>query len=352
MSKIAVLGGGGTGITMAADLTLKGHTAALYDRADRFDRLKEVLDAGGVTMTGRAANGFAPIARVTSDLGEAVAGAEIILIAMMATRHQELAEDLAPLLEDGQTVCFSAGNCGSILLRRALKGRADVVIGEMQGNIYPCRLVGKAAVKCAFPYMPKKVAAFPAKDTPRLVENLSAAYPCTGAKNVLETTFNSPNVSIHLAGSLLNACAIDRDPGFCLYRDGLSPSVLACIRRVEAEKARVMERMGFENAVHGGMIEKLLEYEKHPELSDFRLVAGPDSMKHRYIAEDAYAGQPLMISLARQLGVPVPCMEALETLVSEINGVDYLAGGRTMASLGMGGMSPEEINGYLERGAE
>lgn len=350
MSKIAVLGGGGTGIMMAVDQSLKGHQVAIWDQADAFENLQDIIDAGSVEITGRAVNGSAAVAMITSDLAAAVEGADVILIGMIATRHEELADQLAPLLKDGQTICFSAGNCGSIILRRALAGRADVVIGEMQGNIYPCRLIGPAKVKSAFPYMPKKVAAFPGRDTARLIANLAGVYECVPAKNVLEATFNSPNISVHLAGCILNTAPIDKDPQFALYRDGITPSVLKCMEQVEAEKTLVMERMKLINASHTGMIANLLEHEKHPELADFRMVSGPDSMSHRYISEDAYVGQPLMISLARQLGYTLPCMEALVTLASVINGTDYMAGGRTTQALGMGGMSAETINDYLENG--
>ena len=351
MKHITVIGGGGTGITMAADLTLKGFPVTLYERADAWDNLRDIQERGGVEMTGRAANGFAALTDLTDDLAQAVSKADVILVAVIATRHQALAEELAPLLRDGQTVCFSAGSCASILLRRAVGGRCQVVIGEMQGNIYPCRLVGRAVVKCAFPYAPKKVAAFPAQDTPLLIEELRDVYACVPARNVLEATLNSPNVSIHLAGSLLNTGAIEHDPDFKLYQQGLTPAVLRCIGQVEDEKALVMEKLGLECVRHLGMMQNVCDYGAHPELADFRLVAGPSSMQHRYIEEDASTGQCILITLAHMLGLRLPAMEALVTLAGVINGKDYLSVGRTVQSLGMDGMTPDQINAYLENGA-
>ena len=43
---------------------------------------------------------------------------------------------IAPHLKDGQIVCFSAGNCASITLKKK-RGDKKVIVGQMQGNIAP-----------------------------------------------------------------------------------------------------------------------------------------------------------------------------------------------------------------------
>ena len=251
---------------------------------------------------------------------------------------------------DGQTVCYSAGNCGTLLLRKYIPAGVKVVTGELQGNIYPCRLVGKALVTSAFPYMTKKAAAYPARDTQALIAAMEEVYPCAPAKNVLEAAFNSPNISIHLAGSLLNTCAIEKNPDFRMYQEGISPAVLTCIEQVEREKQLVMEAMGYEHVSHLGMMKNLIQYGQHEELDAFRQVAGPSSMKHRYIEEDASTGQALMISLAHNLGLKLPCMEALVCLAGVINRTDYLAQGRTTGFLGWDGLDAEAVNTLLLEG--
>lgn len=351
MEKIAVLGGGGTGCTMAADLTLKGYQVALYEDKSYWEHLEPITGGGNeIEMIGQAANGVAKIHCITDDLKHAVTGADFILIAVIATRHEELSRQLGPLLEEGQTVCFSAGNCGSMVLRSYMEDGKKVVVGEMQGNIYPCRFVGEKVVKSAFPYMPKKVAAFPAADTPRLMEAMKDFYPAVPAKNVFEAAFNSPNMSIHLAGSILNTGSIEKNPDYRMYTEGLTPAVARCIEGVEREKALVMEAMGYDNAVHVGMIRKLMEYDRHPELEDFRQVQGPSAMNHRYIHEDASTGQCLIISLGDMLGIRLPCMKALVQIASVINQVDYLSAGKNLKYFGMDQMGIEAINAYLESG--
>ncbi len=350
MKKIAILGGGGTGLTMAADLALKGHEVRLYEEAGCWENLKDAQEQGGIRMEGNAGSGFAVIQCLTASLAEAVTGTDVILVAMAAWRHQKLAEELGPILADGQTVCYSAGNCGTLLLRKYIPAGVNVITGEMQGNIYPCRLIGKALVTSAFPYMTKKAAAYPARDTQAMILAMEEVYHCVPARNVLEAAFNSPNISIHLAGSLLNTCAIEKNPDFRMYLDGITPAVLTCIEQVEREKQMVMEAMGYEHASHLGMMKKVMQYGQHEELEAFRQVAGPSSMRHRYIEEDASTGQALMISLAHSLGLKLPCMEALVCLAGVINGTDYLAQGRTIRALGWDGLDAAAINKFLQDG--
>ncbi|WP_369518109.1 NAD/NADP octopine/nopaline dehydrogenase family protein [Intestinimonas butyriciproducens] len=350
MKKVTVLGGGGTGCTMAADLALRGFDVTLWEDARYWDNLRDIQEVGSVELVGRGTTGTAVIPHLSDDLAAAVDSADVILISMIATRHEELCAALAPLLKEGQTVCFSAGNLGSMILKRMLADKPGVITGEMQGNIFPCRLIGKAKISIAFPYAPKKVAAFPAKDTPALIKGMSGVYECVPAGNVLETTLNSPNTSIHLAGSLLNMGAVEKDPSYKMYAQGITPGVCTCIEAVEKEKAAVMEAMGYPMVFHAGMMRKLLEYEKYPELELFRVVAGPSSMKHRYIEEDATVGQTLLITLARQYGIAVPTMEALVHIASVTNGKDYIAQGKSVAHFGWEGMTPQQINEYLETG--
>jgi opine dehydrogenase len=144
--KLAILGGGGSGLMMAADNVLRGHVVRLWEDAEHFEEnLTHVAAAGGIAVSGNAATGFARAPLLTTDPREATACADVILIAALTERHAAISETLAPLLAPGQAVCFSAGNGSSVYLKRLIeKAGKDNVVGEMSGNIYPCRIVGKA----------------------------------------------------------------------------------------------------------------------------------------------------------------------------------------------------------------
>lgn len=351
MSYISVIGGGGTGIMMAADLTLKGHEVTLCDLEKYGENLTAIKSRGYVELTGNAAQGRAEISAVTFDIAEAAAQAEYILIAVMAQRQEEMIQALAPYVKDGQVICFSAGNCASIQMKEAVQDR-KALVGEMQGNIYPCRLREDGSVISAFAYKEKAVAAFPAKDNAAFVERLNKIYPCHAVQNVFQAALNSPNVSIHLAATLLGTSKLETMEDFRLYRDGLSPSVLRLIEVLEEEKDAVMSCMGYDMSRAAGQIKALMEYEEHPELEIFRGLAGPDSVSHRYVTEDAYTGNSLLLSLAREFQIHTPVLESLIVIASALNGTDFYAEGRTLANMGLAGLTAEQINAYLEKGVK
>ena len=349
MKKITVMGGGGTGIMMAADLSMKGHEVTLFEIPGCADKIREIKERGYVDIVGNAVNGRAFIAHITTDIEEAMKDPEYILAGVIAQRQEELIDLMLPYLQDGQTVCFSAGNCASIILKNRLQN-SNVLVGEMQGNIYPCRMLSDGKIISAFSYKEKGMAAFPAEDNEKYIMSMNQIYPCHAVKNVFEATLNSPNISIHLAGSLLGTAKMETTEDFRLYRDGLSPSVASLIEAVEDEKALVMEKMGYHMERAAGQIQALLEYEKHPELEVFRSLEGPSEISHRYIIEDAYAGNSLLLSLAKEYGIEAPLCEGLLAIASALNKTQFYKTGRTVSYFGLSGLSPGEVNQYLETG--
>ena len=351
MAQVAVLGGGGTGCYIAAELKLRGFTVNLYEEKEYWhENINDILANGGVTMTGLGLNGFAPIDKITDDLAEALDGVELIVISMVAWRHEKLAKDLKPLVTDDMAILFSAGNFGSIRMKRFFGSDCQAVVGETSGNMFSCRMLPNGVGIAAGQYKPKLVAAFPAKDNDRLVERVSKFYPCTPGKNVFECALNAPNVVIHLAGSLLNTCGVERNPSFALYRDGLSAGVLNCQKTVEKEKAKVMEAMGYCMVIHTDHMERLVQYDKFPELDCFRDLSGPNCMKHRYIVEDATVGNAVLMQLADRLGIPTPTVRALVQIAGAVNGENYFERGLKLEDLGVTGTTPDEINAYLLTG--
>ena len=343
MAQIAVLGGGGTGCYIAAELSLRGFHVALYEEKEYWhENIDGILERSGVEMTGLGVNGFAKIGEITDDLASALKGCDLVIISMVAWRHKKLAEALKPLV--------TAGNFGSIILKRTFGLDCKTVVGEISGNMFPCRMIGAGKAVAAGMYKSKAVAAFPARDTGILMARYSKFFACTPAKNVFEAALNAPNVVIHLAGSLLNTCSIERNPAFALYKDGLSQGVINCQKAVQAEKQKIMEAMGYQMVIHTAQMERLVQYDKYPEFDCFRSLAGPDCMHHRYVEEDATIGNSILLQLGQRLNIPTPTIRALVQIAGAVNQEDYFARGLKFEDLGITGQTPEEINEYLFSG--
>jgi opine dehydrogenase len=82
------------------------------------------------------------------------------------------------------------------------------------------------------------------------------------------------------------------------------------------------------------------------EISAHNVQMAPESLQHRYVTEDIPFGLVTLASLARQLGIPVPGMEAIVNIASMANGVDYWKTGRTAETLGLSGMDVAELIDY------
>lgn len=355
MRKITVVGAGGTGCCTAAELTLMGNRVTLCEQEGWCEEnLAAIRTRGGFELTGLATTGFAEIAELTHDFEKAVSGAEVIFVTALSTRHEALAEAMVPYLRDGQTILFSAGSCGSIILRRVMAEKgctADIAVGELEGNMFPCRIRPNATGFIGMPGgKPKTIAAFPAKDTEKLCAVIGEFYKCIAAVNVFETTLNASNIIVHLGGSILNTGAVETTENFCFYDQGLTPSVLKVIETLGNERDAISHKLGYTVRSSVGFMKELADKERFPQFNGFRGLEGPLTMQDRYIFEDAQNGATFLHSLAETIGLSAPLARAFVTIASTINGTDYYASGRTMEKLGMAGMSVEQINRYLQEG--
>ena len=358
MKRIAVLGAGGTGQAIAADLTLAGYEINLYESVSYAEKLEPIWGRGGIVIKGAARQGFAKISTVTTEIQEALQDIQIILVAVSPFRHEEIAELCIPYLSDGHTIVIGPDNGGSLVFANKFKEKkvkSKVNIAGIAGNYYPCRRTGFAEVVVALPTKTKNIAAFPAKNTDIVIESLNGIYHFTAGTNVLETALSSPNVVGHLAASLLNTGPIEKSTGpYHPYKEGwITQSVIKCIDAVIEERSELFRALGYINFSAQSYKEqqkKLVMLSKFPELDAFKGLAGPDSMQHRYITEDAAMGNALMVSLGEMINVPTPVTRALITLASTINNTDYLTKGRTVDKLGLGGLNIDELNKYLYEG--
>ena len=134
-------------------------------------------------------------------------------------------------------------------------------------------------------------------------------------------------------------------PALAFFLDGLGESSIRCFGVLEGERDAVMARVGLR--VYGppseGFMRTLPDRGSHPELDLFRGLDGPSGFTHRYVSEDAACGLAMLVSLGRRYGVPVPLTEAFLAIAGVLGGRDYAAQGRTLESLGLAGLTAEQL---------
>src|SRR5690606_30822692 len=129
--RIAVLGGGHGSYAAAADFSEAGHEVRLWRR--NADALRELSETRTICLRDFKGSRPVTIAVVTADIGEAVAGANLIVAPTPAFAQPDIAKNLAPHLTDGQVIFLPPGTFGSYLMMKVLRDNgctAEVMIAE------------------------------------------------------------------------------------------------------------------------------------------------------------------------------------------------------------------------------
>ncbi|HHW56895.1 MAG TPA: NAD(P)-binding domain-containing protein [Clostridia bacterium] len=351
----AVIGAGNGGQAIAGHLALKGYKVNLYNRT--YKKLLPIIEKGGIELEGEV-EGFGKLNVITDDMEKAIKDVDIVLVVVPASAHYKIAEDMLPYLRDGQIIILNPGRTGGALeFHNVTRKREDldVVIAETDTFIYACRSsMGRAKI-----YKIKEVvsvAAIPKEKTEILVEALNNAFPqFVPAQNVLETSFNNFGAIFHPTPTLLNAARIETAKGiFEYYREGISPSVAKILEKVDNERMMVAKRLGVKTVSAKDWLKETYNaegetlYEAIQNTKAYVGLLAPETLECRYIFEDVPMSLVPISSIAKEIGIKTPTIDAIIHLASVMHGRDYWKMGRTAENLGIKGTTVEEIVEMVE----
>jgi opine dehydrogenase len=353
---VAVIGAGNGGFATAADLALAGWNIHLFELPRFKGNIAPILEKGGIEITGAARTGFAKLAKITTDIKEAVHEVPHILITMQALAHEEIAKMLAPNVKPGQAIFLIPGSGGSLVFAKIFreKGVKDgVEISEVITLPYGSRKTSPTNVNITRMLGKNFIAAIPSKDNEKVLKRFQQFYSKVSLmSNVLEVAINNPNIILHPAATMLSIARIEFAKGdFGLYQEGFSPSVMKVLEALDQELMAIQRVLGLSVMSYKKLFE--LRYEKPFEEHLYGTMLkhgsrGPTDVKTRYITEDVPIGMILTASIGQQFGVPTPTYHSIIHLCGLMNGVDYWKEGRTLEKLGLSKMGVKELNQYLE----
>lgn len=363
-TRFTVMGAGHGGTAMAAHLSRLGFTVHLYNRSP--DRLEPIRAQGGVEIGGPGLkeeyHGFAPIEIVTTDAGEALEGADMVMVVTPANGHTFMAERCAPHLTENQMVVLHPGRTGGALeFRHVLLtqgGCEAAIIAEAQTLVYAARCNNPGQVTIYGVKSSVPVAAIPAHSTPKVVRRLRAAYPqFVPGDNVMKTSLDNIGAIFHPAITVLNAGRIEATHGeFDYYTDGVTPSVARVLEALDAERVAVAEEMGF-RAMSAREWLYVAYSAAGPDLYSAMMsnpgymgIRAPLTIFHRYIEEDVPMSLVPIASLGQHLGVPTPAIREVIHLAGLMHGCDFWKTGRTVGRLGLGRLSIPQIRHLVLEG--
>jgi opine dehydrogenase len=363
--KIAVLGAGNGGCAAAADLTLRGYEVRLFSRSDA--TLLPIIKQGGITLVEGGEEKFAAPYFHSPHLVPVIDSADLIIVAAPAVAHEYLAQSMAAHLQDGQRILLNPGHTGGSLhfanmLRRA-GSKAIVRLCETVTLTYICRMLQPARVEIYRRTTNLRCAAFPARDTRELIDDIQRIYPnVTVAQNVLETGLSNINAIMHPAGMLGNVGWIEKTAGdFLYYREGITPAIAAWIEGVDQERLQIVKSLGLKPMPFIDIFYQagLTSEEARASASVYRAIhesepnfkiKSPAGLDHRYLHEDVGYGLVPMAEIGRLLGVKTPVMDSLITLASTANAINYRRQGLTLEKMGLSGVPAGNLPDILQNG--
>ncbi len=354
--KIAVVGAGNGGQALAAYLALKGYSVSLYNRSKK--RIAAIIKTRHIRLEGEV-QGTAEIDFATTDIGEAIKGRKLVMVAVPAFAHKDVARKMAPHIEDGQVVVLNPGRTGgAIEFLRTLEEegvKADVTVAEAQTFIFASRLTNPGVVRIFRIKNAVPVSALPATKNPVLEETLLKVMPeFETVDNVIYTSFNNIGAVFHPAVLLLNAGRIESTAGkFEFYLEGITPSVARVLEKIDAERCEVMEALGEEPMTAKEWLNYAYDVQGE-DLHDaihnnpgYQGIMAPPSIANRYILEDVPMSLVPISSFGKMLGIETPTIDAIIHIASVMMKRDFWREGRTVKSLGLEGKSVEEIRSFV-----
>ncbi len=364
MRSIAVLGAGHGGLAAAADLTQRGFDVRLHAR--RAETLRPIRDRGGIELRG-VHTGFVPFTAATTDLAEALDGAELVMLVVPSVAHESYAQALAPLLRPDLPVLLNPGHTGGGLhFAHALRSQGygqPLQTCETVTLSYICRLEAPATVNIYSYTKNLAFAAFPSRNLDRLLALVTPLFPeIRPAASVLETALMNINAIFHPPGMVMNTGWIEHTRGdFLFYNEGITEGVGRVTAAVDAERQAVGRALGIETpsflevfhraglttdaALESGSIARACR-ESEPN----RTIKAPPTLDHRYTHEDVGYGLVPLSALGRLARVATPAIDSLVTLAGLSVGVDFWATGLTLDKMGIAGLTAAGLQSFLETG--
>ncbi|WP_439594524.1 NAD/NADP octopine/nopaline dehydrogenase family protein [Falsiroseomonas sp.] len=323
---LAVLGAGAIGPAAAALAASRGHAVVLWSPSGQGTAgMTDHIEAEGA-LTGRF-----PL-RLATTLEEALAGAEVALLAVPAYAHAALLPRIAAAMPASLPLLIAPAAALSPLafeaLRATLGPRAPV--GGLATTPTTARRLAPGRVRIPAIRAAVDLAAIPAADAPALAALATALFghACPVAPDVLQPALANANPIIHAVLALANVTRIERGEAWPQYAL-MTEASGRLMEALQAERDALAANCGLAvislaESLHraSGVPRGALHEMGQAIEAGGRSVNGPAAMETRYVTEDVPFGLAFYLWLAARRGVPMPATESVVTVLESLWGRD------------------------------
>ncbi|MCL2820671.1 MAG: NAD/NADP octopine/nopaline dehydrogenase family protein [Oscillospiraceae bacterium] len=335
IKKIAVISSGNGGQSMAAYFAYLGYRVALYAReAERVDMFSDFK----FTISG-AINAETEVELISSDMGEVIKNAELIMVTTPAQYHPIVARAMAPYLVNGQAVVLNPGRTfGTLAFSKVIKecgSTAEIMLGETDTFTFTCRCPELRKPQI---YKIKDTVRLAAHDNAYAGELLDLMHEifkmfCL-AENVLYTGFSNIGMIFHPMPILMNITRVEAKEDFKFYVQGISPLVAGILEKMDAERVAVANAYGAAVPTARRWLEECYGsrgnslYEQIQNTQAYKTVLAPTDIDTRYIFEDILTGCVPTSCAGKAAGIQTEVLDTLIRWASILYSRDFRAEGR------------------------
>jgi len=372
IKKVAVVGAGSGGRMAAVDMAKLGFESALFSRSD--EKVAGIREKGGIEVLDIESQPteFVEIDCATSDIAEAVKGAQVILNPVPYFVCEEYARLIAPHLEEGQVVIYLGKGGASLTWGKVLKEMGidkKIYLADCNTLPYGVSKLGDNQVRLENRTQNLIIATFPGKDIDYVIGVAEQVFPgehgytLRKGQNAIDSILVDYNAITHCPPMICNAARIELgEKDFCLFGPKENtPAVVNLIELLDRERMAIGEKLGLKQNT---LEEEILMVKWNRDGADYVLpiyeaihtpflevCEGPFSLDVRHLTEDIPYGLVTFSSLGKMLGVPTPVSDAITTLAEGLLDRDFRSIGRTVETMGFDpSWTVEELKRYLAEG--
>lgn len=299
------------------------------------------------------------LALMTSDIGAAIDGAELIVVPLPAFAQADVARVIAPHLRDGQVVFLPPGTFGSVVMLKAVREAgctAEVSFAETGTLPYLARKHAASQVTITSYATRLPTGVVPARLAPHAFEVLKKGYPSVEPiEDALSGALMNAGPIIHPPLILMNAGPLQHFPAWDIHNEGTQPAIRAVTNALDEERMRVRDALGY-GAPHFPLRDhyendQWMYGDAHKMLvdsGDWRETI--ELTTHRYMTEDVQYGLAFLASVANWCDCPAPIANGLLAVASAICGRDLAQGPRTLEAMGLQHLTVAEMRARLVSG--
>lgn len=357
----AVIGLGGSGQAIAAELLSRGRTVVVCDPESNA-LVSTVRAQGGLVRQAESGpEALFPVAAAMIDPAEAVAAAGIVIVAMQADHQEALLRGCAHAFRPDHLLLLVPGGVGGALLAAAIArdaGTPDLIVCQVAVMPYSSRMIRPGAIAVTGRKLTVPLGIFPGRRTQEALARLAPGFhELTLSRNVLENGLGRPAIGLHPVPMIMNAAKIEQNESFRYDGYDITPSVARVIDAVDLERLALLRALGVPDAVtfteilgqfYGVSGDSF--YEAVHKVRGYKDVHAPDSLHYRYLTEDVPTQTVPAAFLAKAFGVEAPLLEAIIAFTNAMHGTDYRRTGWNAEKLGLDGLDGAEILQLVQDG--